>query len=81
MQVGQRGEYKSGVAAIYTHTKATVIPVALNTGLFWPKGSFTKLPGTCIIEFLPAVPQDLSKDEFMRYLENEIETHCNKLLN
>ncbi len=70
---GQSSEYNPGVAAIYNLKIAPVIPVALNTGCFWPKNSFLKKPGKFTIEFLPAMPEDLKRQEFMEQLKSQIE--------
>ncbi len=72
--------YNAGIAAIYNIKVADVIPVALNTGCFWPKNSFLRRPGKFTIEFLPAISNDLDKREFMRKLEEEIETRSRDLV-
>lgn len=72
--------YKSGVAALYKELNLPVIPMALNSGVCWPKNSFIKWPGTIVIEFLPPIPPGLERDAFMTRLKNELETASNKLL-
>ena len=72
-RVGEKIPYKPGVAAIYLHTHKMVVPLALNSGEFWPKGSFLKYPGTCVFEIKPPLPANLPKDEFMERLEQAIE--------
>jgi 1-acyl-sn-glycerol-3-phosphate acyltransferase len=57
-----------------------VIPVALNSGLYWGKDAFTKRSGTIIIEFLPPIPPGLGKAEFMKRLQEAIETASQRLL-
>ena len=76
---GQTGTYFPGVAAMYTQTGATVVPVALNSGLFWGRRSFLKHPGTIVMEFLPPMPKDLDRKTFMRELETRIETATRRL--
>jgi 1-acyl-sn-glycerol-3-phosphate acyltransferase len=78
---GMSPDYKPGVAALYTQTGATCVPVALNSGLFWtgPVG-FLKKPGKVVIEFLPAIPPGLKRAEFMSRLENTIETATGHLI-
>lgn len=71
--------YKPGLLFIAQNLKSPVIPVALNTGLFWAKKSFMRYPGTVIIEFMEPMPQNLDKKEFMVEMERRIETKCQEL--
>lgn len=72
--------YKSGIMFLAENLDLPVIPVAVNTGLFWAKKSFLRYPGTAVFEFLPAIyPKDKSKEEFMRELQNAIENKCAEL--
>ena len=64
--------YQPGIAAIYSACKVPVVPVALDSGKFWPK-SGVKTPGTITLKYLPPINPGLSKDEFMQKLEEEIE--------
>jgi 1-acyl-sn-glycerol-3-phosphate acyltransferase len=75
-----RRPYNPGVAALYAHSQASVVPVALNSGLFWGRRSFTKRAGTVTIEFLPAIPAGLDRDAFMAELETRIEAATHRLL-
>ena len=61
-------------------TNAPVLPVALNSGLFWGRRSFNKKPGVITIEFLEPMPQDLDRRRFMDELENRIETATDALI-
>ncbi|MFX8339348.1 lysophospholipid acyltransferase family protein, partial [Acinetobacter baumannii] len=47
--------YKHGVVHLYRELGVPVIPVALNSGLFWPRKSFWHHPGTVVVEFLPPI--------------------------
>lgn len=71
--------YNPGVAAIYRGAGVPVVPVALNSGLFWQRRSFLKRPGTITLEFLPAIEPGLDRKEFMKRLEGDIETACRRL--
>jgi 1-acyl-sn-glycerol-3-phosphate acyltransferase len=57
-----------------------VVPVATNLGCFWRQTDKKKTPGTATIEFLPPLPQGLSKAEFMARMEDVIETRTNQLI-
>lgn len=70
---GTANIYHPGIAALYRRTGATVIPVALNTGLFWGRRQFLKHPGKMIMQFLPALPNGLDRKQFMFQLESAIE--------
>jgi 1-acyl-sn-glycerol-3-phosphate acyltransferase len=79
VNVGQYLPYKVGVAALAEDLKIPVVPMALNSGVYWPKESFLKRPGTITIEFLPAMPSGLSTEEFMRQLEDKLESRSKDL--
>ena len=55
------------------------IPVALNTGLFWGKGSFLRHPGTMVLEFLDPVDSGLEAEPFLAEVGGRIEAACNAL--
>jgi 1-acyl-sn-glycerol-3-phosphate acyltransferase len=69
---GAAPDYKPGVAGLYGQLEVPCIPVALNSGVYWT--SFTKYPGTIILEFLDPIPPGLKRAEFMALLEKRIET-------
>jgi 1-acyl-sn-glycerol-3-phosphate acyltransferase len=70
---GQHRPYQPGVAALYTQLGLPVVPVALNSGLFWRRRSFLKRPGTITLEFLPPIPPGLARRDFLARLEEAIE--------
>lgn len=76
---GAKRPYHPGVYAIYADTGATVVPVALNSGLFWGRRKFIKKPGTIVIEVLPAMPPGLDRRAFMAELERRIEDASDRL--
>ncbi len=77
---GAEVDYHPGTTALYSMLKTPVVPVALNSGFYWGKDAFLKKPGTIIIEFLPAIEQGLSKEDFATTLKNTIETRSASLL-
>jgi 1-acyl-sn-glycerol-3-phosphate acyltransferase len=56
------------------------LPVALNSGLFWPRRSLNLRPGTVIVEILDPIAPGLDKDAFFERLRNDIETATARLL-
>lgn len=77
---GAKAPYKSGVVALYQELNLPVVPMALNSGLCWPKNSFRKNPGAITIQFLPPIPPGLERDAFMARLKDELETASDQLL-
>ena len=72
--------YKTGVAQVYVDCGVPCLPVALNTGLFWPRRTFMRYPGTLVVEFLDALPPGLSRIEFNAQVRTVIEEATNRLV-
>ncbi len=64
--------YNRGVALIYKQLKLPVVPVAMNSGLFWSKNGFNKKAGEITVSYLPPIPAGLGADEFMEGLHTAI---------
>jgi len=77
---GAKADYRGGIGKIYKDIALPVIPMALNSGLFWGRNAFWKKPGTVTFRFLPAIPAGLPPQEMMRQLEESIEKESNALL-
>jgi len=76
---GAHRTYHPGIAALYTNLDIPVVPVALNSGLFWGRKAFVKKPGCITIEYLPPIPPGLARRAFMQELEKRIETAARRL--
>ena len=76
---GTRHPYHPGVAALYGALDLPVVPVALNSGLFWPRRSVHMNPGTITLEFLPAIAPGHDRRRFMHDLEESIEGATDRL--
>ncbi len=76
---GEKLPYRPGVAALYGALGVPVIPVVLNSGMHWPKGSFRRYPGTIVMEYLPPIPAGLSRRAFMERLEATMEEASHRL--
>ncbi|MHA1518461.1 MAG: lysophospholipid acyltransferase family protein, partial [Alphaproteobacteria bacterium] len=72
--------YKTGIVLLYNALKVPCVPVALNSGLFWPRRQWTRKPGTVVVEILDPIPPGLPRPEFLSRLENAIETASDGLL-
>jgi 1-acyl-sn-glycerol-3-phosphate acyltransferase len=77
---GAEPAYKGGVAHLYRMTDAPVVPVAINSGLFWPRRQIMRHPGTIVVEFLPPIMPGLPSRAFLERLQAEIETASDRLL-
>lgn len=67
-------DYKPGIAALYKQLDLPCVPVALNSGQYWGRRSFTKYKGKIVVEILPAIEPGLKRKPFMKQLESDIET-------
>ncbi len=76
---GAEPAYKPGIVHLYGKAGVTCVPVALNSGLYWPRRSWRRLPGTIVVEVLDPIPPGLDKDTFFTRLQNAIETASNRL--
>ncbi|MGE0289128.1 MAG: lysophospholipid acyltransferase family protein [Bradyrhizobium sp.] len=72
--------YKHGVAQIYRDSGVACLPVALNSGLFWPRRTFMRYPGTLVVEFLDLLPPGLDRDEFINRVRDAIETATDRIV-
>ena len=77
---GVAGDYKPGIAALYRELNVSVHPVATNAGVHWPAHGFLRRPGTIVYEYLEPIPPGLKRAEFMRILQDRIETASMALL-
>ncbi len=72
--------YKAGVAQVYVDSGVRCLPVALNSGLFWPRRTFMRYPGTLVVEFLDPLPPGLSRDVFTAQVSAAIESATRRLV-
>lgn len=77
---GGEPAYKYGVAHLYRDLACPCVPVALNSGLYWPRRKFLRFPGTVVVEFLPVIQPGLDLQAFQAQLIDEIETASDRLI-
>jgi len=77
---GAQPSYKPGAVALYEGLNLPCVPLALNSGLYWPRRSIVRYPGTIIVEFLEPIPPGLARKEFKKVLEDRIESASNRLI-
>lgn len=72
-------DYHKGVAVLFQQLKAPCVPVALNSGLVWPRRSILRPPGVIRVEILPLIPASTERTAFMGVLIDRIETASRRL--
>jgi 1-acyl-sn-glycerol-3-phosphate acyltransferase len=77
---GAPPDYKPGAVALYLNLGVPCVPLALNSGVFWPRRKFMRFPGTIILEFLPAIPPGEPRAVFSQRLERALESKAAELL-
>jgi 1-acyl-sn-glycerol-3-phosphate acyltransferase len=78
--VGAEPVYKFGVVRLYHELGVRCFPVALNSGVFWPRRTFRIYPGTIRMEFLEPIEPGLPEDEFKTRMQDAIETATARLV-
>ena len=77
---GADPKYKFGVAHLYAEAGAPCVPIALNSGLFWPRRRFLRFPGTVRVEILDPIPPGADRNTFFTRLQDEIEAATARLV-
>jgi 1-acyl-sn-glycerol-3-phosphate acyltransferase len=73
-------DYRQGIVRMYETLGVPVIPVALNSGLYWGRNSLLMWPGTARAKFLPAIAPGLAPQEFAARLKTVIEAETTRLI-
>ena len=68
----ERPPFKKGASKIYEKLKISCQPIAINSGYVWPKTGINQSHKSITISILKPISADLSKDEFLKILENNI---------
>ncbi len=77
---GSPPDYKPGVAGIYRDLELPCVPVATNSGVYLTVDGLVKKRGVVVIEILEMIPPGLKRADFMRILQERIETASDALL-
>lgn len=77
---GAPPDYKVGAAFVYDKCDVPCLPVALNSGVYWPRRSFLKYPGTIVVEILDPVPPGGGREAFRTGVQEAIEAASDRLL-
>tara|TARA_X000000368_G_C22844142_1_gene629057 strand:+ start:80 stop:778 length:699 start_codon:yes stop_codon:yes gene_type:complete len=77
---GEKSDYRSGFVGLYKEMKTEILPVAVNSGKYWPKDTFIKNPGNIIIKILPLINSNIERKEILKLVESKIENATNKII-
>ncbi|MHA6288394.1 lysophospholipid acyltransferase family protein [Maricaulis sp. CAU 1757] len=77
--VGETMRYRKGVHVLYETLGRSVVPVATNLGLRWPRNQWRKYPGPAVLDFLEPIPPGLPRDDFLPRLMRRIEARTRTL--
>ncbi len=77
---GAEPAYKYGIAHLYGALGVRCVPIALNSGVFWPRRALVIRPGTVKMEILEPIEPGLSESAFMARLQHEIESATARLV-
>ncbi|HUC52361.1 MAG TPA: lysophospholipid acyltransferase family protein [Xanthobacteraceae bacterium] len=77
---GAEPSYKPGILYLYAKAGVPCVPMALNSGLYWPRRSLLRLPGTIVVEILDPIAPGLDKNTFSHRLEDAIEDASARLV-
>ena len=75
----ERPPFKKGASRIYEKLNIVCQPVAINSGYVWPKKGLKQSKKTITISILKPITNGLSKEDFIKTLENSIYSELNLL--
>jgi 1-acyl-sn-glycerol-3-phosphate acyltransferase len=78
--VNEPVKFKRGVTALYAHLGVPALPVALNSGVFWPGDRLMRYAGTITVSYLPRIEPGLNSNEFRVLAETMISDEAMKLV-
>jgi 1-acyl-sn-glycerol-3-phosphate acyltransferase len=77
---GAEPKYKLGITHLYADCDVPCVPIALNSGLFWPRRRFLRFPGTVRVEILDPIPPGLDREAFFERLQHDLEAATARLI-
>ena len=77
---GKHVRFKTGGARLAVATQTPVVPIAMNSGDFWPRKSFLKRPGLITVSIGPALlPENEDANTLMAKVESWISTEMKRI--
>ena len=80
VDINDRKPFKKGVKRIYSELNIKCQPVALNSGIIWPKKGNLKINKTLKISILKVIDPGLSPDVFFEKLQKDIYDELDKMI-
>jgi 1-acyl-sn-glycerol-3-phosphate acyltransferase len=77
---GAEPDYKPGAVFLYSKADVPCVPMALNSGLYWPRRSLRRIPGTIIAEALEPILPGLDRPTFAARLQSVLEAATARLV-
>jgi 1-acyl-sn-glycerol-3-phosphate acyltransferase len=77
---GATPDYKPGYVALYEALDVPCVPIALNSGVYWPRRSLIRHPGTIVVEVLEPIAPGLPRAAFRRQFEQRLEAATVQLI-
>ena len=77
---GAEAHYLPGIALLYGGTALACVPIAVNSGVFWPRRSLIRHPGTVLVEVLDPIPPGLDRRTFLTRLQSALEEATARLV-
>lgn len=77
---GTAPNYRPGIHFLYDALGLSIVPVGLNSGLFWPRQAVRRQPGTIRAEFLEPICPGLKRDALLKTLGGRIEASSDALM-
>ncbi len=77
---GAEPHYKYGIVHLYKTLNCPIVPIAVNSGVYWPRRRFFRFPGTITAEILEPIQPGLEPQEFFQLLQERLETASDRLL-
>ena len=80
VRLGERRRYEPGGGMLAARSGFPVVPVAHNAGVFWPRRSLIKYPGTINVVIGPVIdPAGKSATDITAIAEDWMEATCERL--
>ncbi|HAU29605.1 MAG TPA: 1-acyl-sn-glycerol-3-phosphate acyltransferase [Rhodospirillaceae bacterium] len=71
--------WRSGAFRLQQMLDLPLVPVALNSGLFWGRNDFWKHPGLITVEIMPPIPPGRDPAEVLAEVSQQVERASNRL--
>ena len=69
---GAAPDYRYGITRMYREIDCPIVPLALDSGLYWPRRKFRRHKGILRARFLPPIERGLTEKEFSKVLREQL---------